>query len=147
MQIALTKKLAEAIGITPSPADEAADPLFSWTANFTNTFAGRKEDMVVLVNNATRFTIVIYGIKRRGFKDIEKKIETAIYNKLASMSINPEVIAEFLKQAGEITFAANKNRQFTAWVNKQCERAAFYVGKHIIQNNPELKYEDTFGEL
>jgi hypothetical protein len=33
MQIAVTKKLAEAIGIAPVPADEAANPLFSWTSN------------------------------------------------------------------------------------------------------------------
>jgi hypothetical protein len=103
MQIALTKKLAEAIGITPTPADEAANPLFSWTANFTNTFADRKEDMVVLVNNATHFAVIIYGIKRRGMRDIEKKIEAAIRNTFAYMNINPEVIDEYFKQAGAIS--------------------------------------------
>lgn len=61
MQIALTKKLADAMGINPSSTHEAVDPLFSWTANWTKVWDNRKvEDMLVLVNNATRFTVAIY---------------------------------------------------------------------------------------
>jgi hypothetical protein len=147
MQIALTKKLAEAIGIVPAPADEAMNPLFSWTANFTNTFADRKEDTVVLVNNATHFTVVIYGIKRRQFKGIEKKIEAAIRNTFAYMNINPEVVDEYFKQAGTITFAANKNRKYTALVNSMCMKAAMHIGNFITTQYPHIKYEDTFGRF
>lgn len=76
MQIALTKKLAEAVGVKPAPADDSINPLFSWTANWTNTFDRRKEDMVVLVNNATRFTVTIYGVKRNQFQGITEKMTT-----------------------------------------------------------------------
>lgn len=64
MQIALTKKLADAMDLKPIAVNEQMDSFFIWTANWTNTFDGRKEDMVVMVNEATRFTVTIYGVKR-----------------------------------------------------------------------------------
>ena len=48
MQIALTKKLADGIGIKPPPANEDENPLFSWTANWITTWDNRRaEDMLV----------------------------------------------------------------------------------------------------
>ncbi len=49
MQIALTKKLADAMGIKPKPVNAATASLFSWTANRINTFSNRKEDMITMV--------------------------------------------------------------------------------------------------
>ncbi|MDD2190433.1 MAG: hypothetical protein PHE94_03130 [Eubacteriales bacterium] len=71
MQIALTKKLAEAMEIKPSPVREVINPLFTWTANWTKVWDNRRtEDMLVLVNNATRFTVAIYQVKRKDMKDV-----------------------------------------------------------------------------
>ena len=36
MQIALTKKLADAMGVNSPSVHEDENPLFSWTANWTN---------------------------------------------------------------------------------------------------------------
>jgi hypothetical protein len=33
MHTALTKKLAEAMDVKPDPANNAANPIFSWTTN------------------------------------------------------------------------------------------------------------------
>lgn len=61
MQIALTKKLADALELKLPPCDETIDPLFTWTANWTKVWDNRRtEDLLVLVNNATRFTVAIY---------------------------------------------------------------------------------------
>ncbi|MBT9169171.1 MAG: hypothetical protein DDT19_02525 [Syntrophomonadaceae bacterium] len=64
MQIALTKKLADAMGADCPSVHKVVDPLFSWTANWTKVWDNRRaEDMLVLVNNATRFTVAIYRVK------------------------------------------------------------------------------------
>ena len=97
MQIALTKKLATAMEIKPAAADESVNPLFCWTANWTNTFDKRKEDMVVMVNHATRFTITIYGIKRGQFKNIGAKMIAAIRNTLLAMNLSPELVDEYIR--------------------------------------------------
>jgi len=147
MQIALTKKLAAAIGVKPAPANEVTNPLFCWTANWTNTFDRRKEDMVVMVNNANRFTVTIFGIKRNQFKDIAAKMTAAIRNTLAAMNLNFELIDEYLKQAGEVEFVTNSDRKMTAWVNRQGLDAAFVVGRAENESRGQLKFDDTMGYL
>lgn len=145
MQIALTKKLAEAMDIKPASANNTAEPLFSWTANWTNTFDRRKEDMVVMVNNATRFTVSIYGVKRNQFKYITAKMTAAIRNTLLAMNLNSEVVDEYLRQAGEIEFVSNHDRKLTAWVNRKGLDAAFVVGRAENESKGRLKFDDTLG--
>lgn len=145
MQMTLTKKLAEAIGVKPKPASDDIDPLFCWTANWTNTFDRRKEDMIVMVNNATRFTVSIFGIKRNQFKDVAVKMTAAIRNTLLAMNINSKIVNEYLQRAGEVTFAANRDRKLTAWVNRQGLEAALVVGKEENDSEGKLKFDDTLG--
>lgn len=60
MEIALTKKLADALKIKPEAADESINPILSWTASWTKVWENsRTEDMLVLVNNATRSVVAI----------------------------------------------------------------------------------------
>lgn len=147
MQIALTKKLAEAMGVKPAPADNTANPLFSWTANWTNTFDRRKEDMVVMVNNVTRFTVSIYGVKHNQFKAIAAKMTAAIRNTLLTMNLNTEVVDEYLRQAGEIEFCSNSDRKLTACVNHHGLNAAFTVGRAENESKGKMKYNDTLGHI
>ncbi len=66
MQIALTGKLSKALGMKPPATDENINPLFTWTANWTKVWDNRRaEDLLVLVNNATRFTVAMYQVKRK----------------------------------------------------------------------------------
>lgn len=145
MQIALTKKLATAMGIMPSVAEESTNPIFCWTANWTNTFDNRKEDMVVMVNHATRFTVTVYGIKRNQFKNIEAKLIAAIRNTLLAMNLNPDLVDEYISQAGDISYTANRDRKMTAQVNHQGLNAAFVVGRAVNESRGNLKFEDTLG--
>jgi len=145
MQIALTKKLADAMGVKPGKENPEINPLFCWTANWTNTFDRRKEDMVVMINNATQFTVTIYGVKRTGFKNIEAKMLSAIRNTLLSMNLNTEMIDEYMRQAGAIAFVSNHDRQLTAWVNRKGLEASFVVGRAVNESPTEIKYEDTLG--
>ena len=65
MQIALTKKLAKALKQKPEAFDESVSPLFSWTANWTTIWSDNKtEELLILINNATRFTVAIYRVKK-----------------------------------------------------------------------------------
>lgn len=145
MQIALTKKLASAMSLKPIPAEEAVMPLFSWIANWTNTFDRHKEDMVVMVNNATRFIVTIFGVKRNQFKDIATKMTAAIRNTLIAMNLNPEIVEEYLRQGGEIDFVSNHDRKMTAWVNRQGLDASFVVGRTVNESTGALKFDDTLG--
>ena len=144
MQIALTKKLADAMGINSPSAHKDENPLFSWTGNWTKVWDNhRLEDMVVLVNNATRFTVAIYQVKRKDLKNVAEMMRTAISNTLLSMNINPELVGEYLRLAGDVQFEQNRNRQTAAWVTKAGMECAFYVGRNY--NSNEKMFSDTVG--
>lgn len=145
MQISLTRKLAKAIGVEPAAADESINPLFCWTANWTNTFSDRKEDMIVMVNQATRFTVAIYGVRRNQFKKIQEKMIAAIKNTFIALNFNDEIIDEYLKLAGDINYASNKDRKMTAQVNHQAMSASHVVAALINYSGVKIKYEDTLG--
>jgi len=144
MQIALTKKLADAMGADCPSLHQVVEPLFSWTANWTKVWDNRRtEDMLVLVNNATRFTVAIYQVKRKDLKNVAVMMRTAISNTLLSMNINPELVGEYLRLAGEVEFIQNHNRQTAAWVTKAGLDCAFNVGREY--NSIAKMFSDTVG--
>ena len=144
MQIALTKKLADALGVKPPSIDETINPLFAWTANWTKVWDNRSvEDMIVLVNNATRFTVAIYQVKRKDLKNVEKMMRVAIVNTLLSINLNPELVNEYMRLAGDLEFVRNNSRQKAAWVTKAGLECAFHVGREY--NGIAKMYSDTLG--
>jgi hypothetical protein len=145
MQIALTKKLADAVEVNLSSTFETENLLFSWTANWTNVWDNRRtEDMLVLVNNATRFTVAIYEVKRKDLKkNVAEMIRKAITNTLLSLDINPELVAEYMRLAGEVEFTQNRNRQAASWVSKAGLECAFYIGKKY--RGTTKMFNDTAG--
>lgn len=144
MQIALTKKLADGLKLKPQPAAEEIDPLFIWTANWKKTWDNRRaEDMLILVNHATRFVVAVYQVKRKDLKNIKSIIQTAISNTFAELNIHSDVIESYLKQAGEIEFTKNTNRNATAWLNQAGHDSAAYVVHHY--NGIDKIFDDTIG--
>jgi hypothetical protein len=144
MQIALTKKLADAMGISPPSAQGAENPLFSWTANWTKVWDNRRvEDMLVLVNNATRFAVALYQVKRKDLKNVAEMMRASIKNTLLAMSLNPEMVEEYMRLAGNVEFARNHNRQTAAWVTKAGLECAFHVGREY--SDIAKMFSDTIG--
>ncbi|OPL08524.1 MAG: hypothetical protein AVO33_11280 [delta proteobacterium ML8_F1] len=144
MQIALTNKLAVALGVKPPAVDESIPPLLSWTANWTRVWDNRRaDDMLVLVNHATRFTVAIYEVKRKNLKDVEEKMTRAIENTLLSMNYNPELVEAYMQLADEVKFVKNSDRRKAAWVSRAGLECAFHVGREY--NGLDKVYSDTVG--
>jgi hypothetical protein len=144
MQIALTTKLAGAMGVKlPEPGDTTR-PLVSWTANWVRARGKRRaENMLVLVNNATRFTVAIYEVKRKDLKNVPGMMTAAIRNTLLALNLNPAIVDEYMRIAGEVELIANTDRQYTAWVNHAGTDCAFLVGKKY--NGIDKMFSDTVG--
>jgi hypothetical protein len=144
MQIALTKKLADAMEVKLPAADETIRPLFTWTANWTKVWDNRRtEDMLVLVNNATRFAVAIYQVKRKDLKNVPEMMRAAISRTLLSMNLNPELVSEYMRLAGELEFVRNNSRHTAAWVTKAGLECSFHVGREY--NGIAKMYCDTLG--
>ncbi|HHV97535.1 MAG TPA: hypothetical protein GXX37_13915 [Clostridiaceae bacterium] len=105
MKISLTKKLADAMGMNCESVLEDENPLFCWTANWTKVWDNRRtEDMIVLVNYATRFIVAIYQVKRKDLKNVVEMMRSAIANTLLYMSLNPDLVKEYMRLVSEVYF-------------------------------------------
>lgn len=130
--------------LKPNPSDDSISPLFTWTANWTNVYSNRKrEDLLVLVNNATRFAVAIYQVKKKDLKRSREIITNGIYNSLMDLNLNPEMVAKYMAMAGEIEYSRNQNRAATAWVNRAGLDGAFYIGNEYM--GVAKMYSDTLG--
>lgn len=144
MQIALTNKLSKALGMKPPATDENIEPLFTWTANWTKVWENKRtEDLLVLVNNATRFTVAMYQVKGKDLNKIEEKIQGAIRNTLLAYNLNVEMVDKYLELAGAFEYTKNSNRYAAAWVSKAGLECAFQIGREY--NGIAKVYSDIVG--
>lgn len=135
MIINCTKKLQDELGIKPTLV-EVDNPLFSWHANVIKI---NRRKIVVLINDASRYAVILYGLRMKEFKNMSSLIIDAIYKTFENDGINTEVISNYLKDAGEVIFSKTQNRTLVARMNKGCEAVEVYSGlineASIIQVN------------
>lgn len=130
MIINCTKKLQDELKINTT-LSEVEDPLFSWHANVIKI---NRRKAVVLVNDASRYSVILYGLKAKDFKNISLLIVDGIYRTFVGDGINPEVISNYLQDAGEIVFSKTQNRTLVSRMNKGCEAAEVY-SNFIVENS------------
>jgi len=122
MLIGCTKKLLDELNIEPE-VREAEEPIFGWHANLL--VIGRRKT-IVLVNDSNRYMVVLYGLKAKDFKQLDKLIPMAIRNTLKEECIKEEVINSYIESAGRITLTKTKDRILVSRMNKSCETAHYF---------------------
>ncbi len=118
MYIHATKKLLDQLEIKGAPPTREEEALFTWHANLI-TINRRKT--VVLVNEASRYCLVLYGLKKKDWESWGILVISAIRTVLLDEGISEEVVERYIEQAGLVETYKSKNRQTTAWVNKACD--------------------------
>lgn len=122
MIIGCTKKLQSELGITVEHNNEDND-FYSWSANVITI---KRRKTVVVVNDSNRFGFVLYGLKAKDFKIIDKLIVEGIRNSLKAEKIKEEIIEQYLKEAGTICFSKTRGPKCVARLNKACQRVSLY---------------------
>lgn len=139
MLIQCTKKLLDELGIKQVPQKEEA-ALFSWHANVI-TINRRKA--VLMVNDRNRYVIVLYGLKKRDFQQLDRLISQAIKDIFQDECIDEKVIGQFMSQSGDITFTKTKDRSSITRVNRAAELVhAYYEDiseEKIIQSQLSIR--------
>lgn len=124
MQIHATKKLLDALPFSVEEIpEEEAQSLYSWHANLL-TINRRKT--VVLMNDSSRYIIVLHGMKVKDFKRFDKLVQEAIRQVFKAERISGEVIEKYIEAAGSITFHKTKNRSMTARLKQACDHVWVY---------------------
>ncbi|MCA1321568.1 plasmid pRiA4b ORF-3 family protein [Bacillus tianshenii] len=142
MLIQCTKKLLDELKIKPEAQIEE-NPLFSWHANLL--MLGRKNTLV-LVNDKNRYTIVLFGLKAKEWKNIDTYIKMAIREVFLAEGIKEEIVEQFVSAADNVVFTKTKDRTSVARMNKSCENVYYFDDiidpQSIIQKSLSLRLSD-----
>ena len=122
MLIQCTKKLLDELKIKPVLV-KAEKSLFSWHANLI-TVNHRKT--IVIVNDSSRYIIVLHGLKAKDFKNLDEIIKDSIRNTLLDECIKAEIVEQFINHSPEMIYTKTKDRSTVAKMNKACDLVYFY---------------------
>lgn len=128
MLIQCTKSLLDQLGIKnselhPSEGHEQFPNSFmAWHANFVTI---DRKKAIVLMNNETRYSVVIYRPSKKDFSKINELIREAIIMALRMEGVRKEVIEAYMEIAGEITFSKTASRSMVAKMNNAVREIEF----------------------
>lgn len=137
MQIGLTQKLQTFVKKDLSSIDVNADPFYSWTAGL-GYLDHRK--YIFIVNDATRIGFVLCALKAKDLKNMEQLIVDGIKETFDAEFIDPELINQYFKDCGEISYTKTVGRSEVARLNKFTDYAYYSLGRKSNKNtlNPTV---------
>lgn len=119
MHIQCTKKCLDFL--KPNIIEKNTDhDLHAWHANYFNI--DRKKCFVIM-NDMTRFCIILYGVKKSDFKDPIYMIQKALLFAMHFEGYPEKMVLKYVNQIKEITYGKTKNRTLVAQLNRACEDA------------------------
>jgi len=124
MLIQCTKKLLDRLQMKPAPKQEE-NPFFSWHANLVTI---NRRQTLVLMNDESRYVIVIYGMKAKDLSKIKSWIDQAIREVFLAEGVKEEVVERYLQEAGEVIFTKTKDRKQVARLNKATQNTEAFCG-------------------
>ncbi len=142
MLIQCTKALLDKIGIkkselnSPEGYEQFPDSLTAWHANFVNI---DRRKAIILMNNETRYPVVIYRPKPKDFTRIKELIREAIGTALHMEGVRNDVIANYLDNAGEIEFSKTASRSLVAKLNNAV-REIYFMWDYLDETTRIQRY-------
>ncbi|MCC3145347.1 plasmid pRiA4b ORF-3 family protein [Halanaerobium sp. Z-7514] len=129
MLIQVTKKLRDELKIKNLvEAETSKDQLFCWHANIIRI---ERRKVIVMTNNAARYTVVLYGLKKNDFKNIAELIKSAIRETFTVEGVKEKIIESYLNEFEEIEFSKTKSHSQVARMNHSCKEAQFFHDEYI----------------
>jgi hypothetical protein len=128
MLIQCTKSLLDQLGIknselySPEGHEQFPNSFMAWHANFVTI---DRKKAIVLMNNETRYSIVIYRPSKKDFSKIDELIYVAIITALRMEGVRKEVIEAYIEKAGEIIFSKTASRSMVARMNNAVREIEF----------------------
>ncbi|GEN46644.1 plasmid pRiA4b ORF-3 family protein [Alkalibacillus haloalkaliphilus] len=123
MQIQCTKKLLNELKVEADERIER-DSIFDWHAN---VFKIGRRKAIVLLNDVSRYSILLYGVKADDFRRLSEAIPAAISEVLEAEGIDSSVIDEYIRSAGAVTFTNTKSRKLVSAMTQRVKELEMIV--------------------
>ena len=113
------------------------NPLYSWHANH---FVVQRKKIVVLMNDLTLSTIILYDINAKTKKDLDTLIKQGIYQLFKLNGLPKETAENYLQKAGNIEVNDTYNRSIIGCLNNLIE--ALKYGNDLIISDGSILLEE-----
>ena len=125
MHIQCTKAMLDYI--KPNLAEQSTDnDMYAWHAHLIKR---NKKNLLVLMHDLSRFTVVFYGLKKSHIKELDHMISVAVMNAMMDAGIPLDAIGAYVDRRPEsLSFNKTKNRTLVARLNKSVEMADHILG-------------------
>lgn len=136
MHIQCTKKLLDFL--KPEVIEKNTDDdLHAWHTNYVNI---NRKKFLVMMNDLTRFCIVLYGVKKNDFKDPIYLLQKAIIISFGVEGFEQDLVLKYVNQIKEVTFGKTKDRKLVAQLNRAVEDAWWNCEDHLYNQmyQPEI---------
>lgn len=115
MIIECTKKLADTMKMKVEPYDPTnSSPFYEWHANL---FMFDRRKGVILMNNLTRYCIILYGLKMEHFKKFDDVVLSAIRETFLSEGFSSSVVDKYLSNCGTVIYTKTHDRKILGQMN------------------------------
>lgn len=115
MIIECTKKLQDTMKTKLNPYDGDKDKSFyEWHADL---FIFDRRKGVILMNNKTRYCILLYGLKAEHFKKFNAIVLNAIRETFIAERFPLEVVDKYITDCGEIHYTKTHDRSILSQIN------------------------------
>lgn len=130
MIIQCTKKVLDTLDInasklvSPDGFDQYPESLFGWHANIVTIY---RRKVLVLMNNETRFPVVINRLLKKDLANLDSLIYEGIRVALRMEGVSEAVIETYLASSNGLTFSKTANRSMVAKLNNTVREVEFWA--------------------
>lgn len=136
MLIECTKKLADVMKIQLETVESTEyEPFYDWHANLF-TFDRRKA--VILMNNATRYCIVLHGLKAENFKKFESIVLAAIEETFAAEGFASDKVRRYIENCGSMKYTKTHDRSIISQMSEFLIHITWRIENYLPSENVNL---------
>ncbi|GCD11620.1 DUF6933 domain-containing protein [Clostridium tagluense] len=136
MLIECTKKLYDAMKIKPNDYETIdPEPFYEWHANL---FMFDRRKGVILMNNKTRYCIILYGLKAEHFKRFDGIVLAAIKETFLAEGMGENKVDTYISNCGGIIYTKTHNRSILSQITDFYVDISWVIEEYIPSVNLNL---------
>jgi hypothetical protein len=129
MFLECTKKLATVLKVQlPDITPIRREPLYEWHANL---FFFNRRKGVIMMNNQTRYSIVLYGLKAEQFKSFGQVALAAIEQTFLAEGFREDAVAHYITHCREVVFTKTHDRSVISQMNDMLFLASHWIEDYL----------------
>ena len=146
MLLACTKKLADALKVNLIEVNPLRrEPFFEWHAHL---FIYKRRKGIIMMNNQTRYCIVLYGVMAEHLRDFRQISLSAIEKTWAAEGFSRDIIARYIEHCKDIVITKTYDRSILGQINDVIYLLPWQTGEWLHENEVvQIKASRDIGQM